>query len=107
MRHIHTTLAASVIALVSTTAAVAGPGPFFGPPGHFPNPRPGPWGGWIAPLVTGAAIGAVIASEPRTVVVERPLQAQPVDQTTDTLYKRVKIYIPECKCYREYDVPIN
>ena len=72
MRHIPTTLAASVIALVSTTAAIAGPGPYFGPPGHRPHPHPAPWEGWIAPLVTGTVIGAVIASEPRTVVVERP-----------------------------------
>lgn len=107
MRHIATTLAPSVIALVSTTAAIAGPGPYFGPPGHRPHPHPAPWEGWIAPLVTGTVIGAVIASEPRAVVVERPLPSQPVEQASDTIYKRVRVYIPECNCYRTYDVPIN
>lgn len=107
MRHIHTRLAASIVVFASTTTAVAGPGPFFGPPGNLSRPYPAPPGGWIAPLVTGAVVGAVVASQPRTVVVERPLPSQPVDQTSATTFKRVTVYIPECNCYRAYDVPLD
>jgi hypothetical protein len=107
MRPIASALAVSALTLAGTTAAVAGPGPFFGPPGPPLPPRPGPWGGWIAPLVTGTVLGAVIASEPRTVVVETPASSQAANQASETVYKRVSIYIPECRCYRTYDVPID
>jgi hypothetical protein len=53
-------------------------------------------------------LGAVIASQPRTVVVQpAPVPVQPASPTPGTVYKRVQVYIPECNCYRTFDVPIN
>jgi|GEM_PF-5404232 len=104
--------AAAVIALAATGATLAGPGhprPV-GPPGVHGHPRyvyparPGP-GPWVVPAVTGGIVGAVIASQPRTVVVERPVRL--VEPGSGTTYKRVEIFIPECNCYRTYDVPLD
>ncbi|EGV18143.1 hypothetical protein [Thiocapsa marina] len=103
-------LAAGVVALATTGAAIAGPGfprPF-PPPGarYYSEPAyPARPDAWIAPAVTGAIVGAVLVAQPRTVVVERPVQV--IESAPGKTYKRVEIYIPECQCYRTYDVPID
>jgi len=115
MRHSITTLAATTILTAVATSAVAGPGPRPGgpfgpppPPAYPAPPHPGPGNGWVLPLVTGTVLGAVIASQPRTVVVQpAPVPVQPASPTPGTVYKRVQVFIPECNCYRTFDVPIN
>lgn len=111
MRHSFTTLAATIIVTLAANTAVAGPFGPPGPPAHpvypRPGPGPGPGNGWILPLVTGTVLGTVIASQPRTVVVGQPAPVQPVSPAPSTVYKRVQIYVPECNCYRTFDVPVD
>ncbi|NEX17991.1 MAG: hypothetical protein C1943_15570 [Halochromatium sp.] len=99
-----------LIALVLAFGAVAGAGrpEPWGPPGAPAYPRPFHPAGpdvWVLPAVTGAIIGAAIASQPRTVVIEQPTPVTEIKP--GTTYKRVQIYIPECQCYRTYEVPID
>lgn len=70
-------------------------------------------GNWVAPLVLGGIVGAVIANQNRPVyvpppppVIYYPGQVYP-DYTYRPMYKMVDIYIPECNCYRSVPVQIN
>jgi hypothetical protein len=112
MRYIISAIAASVVIAASTSAVVAGPPGPWGPPGppRHPWPHyPPPPDGWVAPLIAGTVLGAVIASQPRTVVVSEPPPpaVEEPPPPPGKVYKRVTIYIPECRCYRAVDVPID
>lgn len=72
-------------------------------------------GNWIAPLVIGGVIGAVIANQPRSYtytppppppVVYYPGTVYP-DYTYRPMYKMVDVFFPDCNCYRSVPVQIN
>lgn len=69
---------------------------------------------WVAPLIIGGAIGAVIANQSRPTYIYTP--PPPVVYYPNMpyngyiyrpMYKMVDIYIPECNCYRSVPVQIN
>lgn len=70
-------------------------------------------GNWVAPLVIGGIVGAVIANQNRPVyvtppppVIYYPGQVYP-DYTYRPMYRMVDVYIPECGCTRSVQVQIN
>lgn len=98
------------IAVAMSTAAVAQPRGDFGHRGGHSHHHSG--GNWVAPLVIGGVIGAVIASQPREVYVQPApvyIPPRPVypEYTPRTMWRRVDVYIPECNCYRTIDVQVQ
>lgn len=75
----------------------------------------GPSGNWVAPLIIGGVIGAVIANQPRTPYIHVPPPPPVVyypgvvypDYTYRPMYRMVDVFIPECNCYRSVPVQIN
>lgn len=69
---------------------------------------------WVAPLIIGGVIGAVITSnrptytQPVVIYQDPPVvyQQQPV-YNYRPMYKMVDVYIPECNCTRTVQVQIN
>ena len=73
-------------------------------------------GNWVAPLIIGGVLGAVIANQQNqpVVVQQVPVYTQPMPVYTPApvyqqapIYKNVEVFIPECNCYRVVTVQIN
>lgn len=66
-------------------------------------------GNWIAPLIIGGVIGAVIANQNQPPVYQQqsPIYTSPPVYQQAPIYKNVEVYIPECSCYRVVTVQIN
>lgn len=67
---------------------------------------------WVAPLIIGGVVGAVIANnrptyiQPPVVYQQVPVYTYP-SYTYQPMYKMVDVYIPECNCTRSIQVQVN
>lgn len=93
-------LIATLLAL-STSACASGPHPGHGVRhGHYGHGH----GHWIAPLIIGGAVGAIIANEvrrpdPAPVVVQPPFYGPPLQTYYDCL---ITVWDPVTRTYRNH-----
>ncbi len=92
-----------IAAAMSTTACAQ----------HHGHHNHGGSGNWVAPLIIGGVVGAVIANQNRPVYTQPPVVYEQVPVYTypqynyRPMYKMVDVFIPECSCYRSVQVQIN
>jgi hypothetical protein len=93
---------AVMVMSISTSACASGP---HGHRHHGHN-------NWVAPLIIGGVVGAIIARPPPQMVYPQGavIYTPPVYQSPylhRPMYKAVDVYIPECNCTRTIHVQVN